>query len=89
LASAVVAFLAHESCTTTGEVYVAGRGRVSRLFLGATVGYTDPGLTAEAVAEHWADVQDTTGFDIPPGTITHGLDFDRGARAAIAALQVP
>jgi hypothetical protein len=57
------------------------------LFLGTTVGYADPGLTPEAVAEHWAEVQDTSGFDIPTGTIGHGLDFDRGAQAAIDALK--
>jgi NAD(P)-dependent dehydrogenase (short-subunit alcohol dehydrogenase family) len=89
LVSAVVAFLAHESCVVTGEMYVAGSGRVSRLFVGATVGYTDPALTPEAVAEHWAAIQDTAAFDIPSGTISHGLDFDRGTRTAIAALQAP
>ncbi len=87
LVSAVVAFLAHETCAVTGEIYVAGSGRVSRLFVGTTVGYTDPALTPEAVAEHWAAIQDTSGFDIPSGTIGHGLGFDRGAQAAIAAFR--
>ena len=38
----MVAFLAHEACPVTGELYVAGAGRFSRLFLASTEGYLHP-----------------------------------------------
>ena len=41
----MVAYLAHESCQVSGEVYVAGGGRFARLFVGVTPGYLHPGLT--------------------------------------------
>jgi hypothetical protein len=76
LVAAVVAFLVHSSCPVTGEIYVAGRGRVSRLFLGHTVGYTNPGLTPEIVRDNWARIQDERGLSVPLGTISHGIEFD-------------
>src|SRR5580692_6701415 len=45
LVAPMVAYLAHESCDVSGEVYVAGAGRFARLFVGATQGYLHPGLS--------------------------------------------
>lgn len=76
LVAAVVAYLAHQSCTSTGEVFVAGRGRVSRLFLGHTVGYVNGSLTPEDVRDNWTAICDETGYSVPRGTIAHGIEFD-------------
>lgn len=65
LVAPLVAYLAHESCPVTGEVYAAGAGRFSRLFLASTPGYVDPEPTVESVAEHWSAVNDETGYDVP------------------------
>ncbi len=63
----MVAYLAHEDCPVSGEIYVAGAGRFARLFIASTVGYVAPGTAAtiEDVAEHWADINDESGSWIP------------------------
>ena len=67
LVSPIVAFLAHESCPVSGEIYVAGAGRFSRLFIASTHGYVHPDgqPTIEAVAENWATINDETGYYVP------------------------
>ena len=64
----MVAYLAHESCQVSGEVYLAGGGRFARLFVGVTPGYLHPGLngaTIDDVAENWAAINDETGYYVP------------------------
>jgi NAD(P)-dependent dehydrogenase (short-subunit alcohol dehydrogenase family) len=64
----MVAYLAHESCQVSGEVYVAGGGRFARLFVGVTPGYLHPGLTGSTVddvAANWAAINDETGYYVP------------------------
>ena len=39
LVAPMAAFLAHESCPVTGEIYAAGAGRFARIFLASTPGY--------------------------------------------------
>jgi len=41
LISPVVAYLAHEECRASGNIYSVGGGRVARVFLGMTTGITD------------------------------------------------
>jgi hypothetical protein len=68
LVSPVVAYLAHESCPVSGEVYAAGAGRCSRVFIAETEGYVHPGitgLTVEDVAENWAAINDEAGYHVP------------------------
>ena len=67
LVSPMVAFLAHESCPVSGEIYVAGAGRFARLFIASTEGYVHsaPEPTIEDVAEHWASINDETGYYVP------------------------
>lgn len=68
LVAPMVAYLSHESCDVSGEVYVAGGGRFSRLFLGATPGYlpADPvKATVDDVAANWAQINDETGYYVP------------------------
>ena len=68
LVAPMVAFLAHERCTVSGEMYVAGAGRFARIFIASTQGYVPPRLeptTIEDVAEHWATINDEHGYYVP------------------------
>ena len=67
LVSPVVAWLAHEDCPVSGEVYTVGGGRVGRFFIGMTRGYYNPKLTVEDVRDHWSEVRDETGYTVPSG----------------------
>ncbi|WP_248958035.1 SDR family oxidoreductase [Sphaerisporangium perillae] len=51
--SPVVAFLAHESCETTGEVFSVGAGRVARVFVAEGPGWRTDDLTIEAIRDNW------------------------------------
>jgi len=64
----MVAYLAHESCQVSGEVYLAGGGRFARLFVGVNDGYLQPGLTdatIDDVAANWAAINDESGYYVP------------------------
>ena len=67
LVAPMVAFLAHEDCPVTGEMYAAGAGRFSRLFIASTPGYVHSGEmpTVEDVAQHWAAINDESGYHVP------------------------
>jgi NAD(P)-dependent dehydrogenase (short-subunit alcohol dehydrogenase family) len=65
LVSPVVAYLASEECSVTGEIYSIVGGRVARVFLGVTPGYFNPDLTAEDVRDHLADVRAEDGYAVP------------------------
>ena len=43
LVAPMAAYLAHESCPVTGELYTAGFGRFARLFVASTPGYVASG----------------------------------------------
>jgi NAD(P)-dependent dehydrogenase (short-subunit alcohol dehydrogenase family) len=62
LVSPVVAFLAHEDCPVTGEVYSAAGGRIARFFIGLTPGYYNPNLTVEDVRDHFAEIRAEDGY---------------------------
>ena len=62
LVSPVVAFLAHEDCPVTGEVYSAAGGRIARFFIGLTQGYYNPHLTVEDVRDHLAEIRSEDGY---------------------------
>ena len=47
LVAPMAAFLAHESCPVSGEMYAAGGGRFARLFIASTTGYVHPGPRAD------------------------------------------
>jgi NAD(P)-dependent dehydrogenase (short-subunit alcohol dehydrogenase family) len=63
--SPLVAWLVHEDCTTTGEIYSAAGGCISRFFIGLTPGYDNPNLTAEDVRDHWSEIRDENGYIVP------------------------
>ena len=67
LVTPIVAWLAHEDCDVTGEIYSVGGGRVARVFIGETQGFFKPGLTLEDVRDNWATIRDTDGYVIPQG----------------------
>jgi hypothetical protein len=66
-AAPMAAFLVHETCPATGEIYTAGGGRFARLFLASTEGYVhDEGAPSiEDVAARWDAVNDETGYFVP------------------------
>jgi len=64
----MVAFLAHEDCPVSGEIYVAGADRFSRLFIASTEGYVHPAggtPTIEDVAANWDAINDETDYTVP------------------------
>ncbi len=63
----MVAFLAHESCPVSGEMYAAGAGRFARIFIASTDGYVHAGPepTIEDVAENWTAINDESGYYVP------------------------
>jgi NAD(P)-dependent dehydrogenase (short-subunit alcohol dehydrogenase family) len=77
LVSPMMAYLAHEDCPVTGEVYVAGGGRFNRLFIATTPGYVHAGgaPTVEDVAEHWATINDEAGYLVPSDLMDWTADF--------------
>jgi NAD(P)-dependent dehydrogenase (short-subunit alcohol dehydrogenase family) len=67
LVAPMAAFLAHEDCPVTGEIYAAGFGRFARIFLASTEGYVH-GFgkpTVEDVAAHWDAINDESGYAVP------------------------
>jgi len=62
--SPVVAWLVHEDCPVSGNVYSVGGGRVARFFVGLTPGYLDKDLTPEAVRDHFDEINDPDGYVI-------------------------
>ena len=64
LVSPLVAYLAHEDCPVSGNVYSAGGGRVARFFVGLTPGYTNKELSVEDVRDHFDEIDDTEGYVI-------------------------
>lgn len=67
LVAPLAAFLAHEDCPVSGEIYTAGAGRFARIFVASTPGYVhaDGQPTIEDVAEHWDAINDETGYFVP------------------------
>lgn len=80
LVSPLVAWLVHEECPVTGHIYTVGGGRIARLFVGMTNGWTrtDGDLTVEDVRANFQTIEDATGASIPAGI---NDDFRALARA--------
>jgi NAD(P)-dependent dehydrogenase (short-subunit alcohol dehydrogenase family) len=56
--SPVVAYLAHEDCEPSGNVYSVSGGRVAKIFVAETVGVVLTELTPEAVRDQLAAIED-------------------------------
>ncbi|OMC48311.1 short-chain dehydrogenase [Mycobacterium sp. IS-1264] len=67
LVAPVVAFLAHQDCPVTGEIYSVGAGQVSRFFIGRTKGFYRSELSIEDVRDHLGEIRDETGYTVPAG----------------------
>ena len=67
LVAPMVAFLAHEDCPVSGEIYAAGAGRFARIFIASTRATSTPAPspTVEDVAGNWAAINDETGYYLP------------------------
>jgi NAD(P)-dependent dehydrogenase (short-subunit alcohol dehydrogenase family) len=62
----VVAWLAHEDCPVSGEVYSCGGGHVARVFTGVTQGWTDTeSLSVEDIRDHFDEIRDEDGYLVP------------------------
>lgn len=75
LVAPAVGWLAHESCSITGEMLIAMAGRIARAFTVETPGVYRPAWTIEQVAEHINDIRNTVeplNFPVvPSGHIDH------------------
>ena len=70
LVSPTVAWLAHEDCPVSGEIYSVGGGRVARVFIAVTPGYVklDGRITLEDVRDHWDEIRNEKGYLVPQNT---------------------
>jgi NAD(P)-dependent dehydrogenase (short-subunit alcohol dehydrogenase family) len=59
LVAPVVGWLAHESCSVSGEMYISMAGRVARAFVAETEGLYRPAWTIDDVAENLDAIRDT------------------------------
>jgi NAD(P)-dependent dehydrogenase (short-subunit alcohol dehydrogenase family) len=67
LVSPIAAWLVHEDCPVTGEVYSAAGGRIARFFIGLTPGYYNADLTLEDVRDHFDEIRREEGYSVPTG----------------------
>lgn len=77
LVAPMVAFLAHEDCPVSGEIYAAGAGRFARIFIASTAGYvhTTSEPTIEDVAQNWATINDETDYYVPADLMDWSATF--------------
>ncbi len=86
LVAPVVGWLAHESCSVTGEILVSMAGRVARAFVAESRGVYRPEWSIEGVAEQMASVRGTDAplvFPVVPSGqldhIRHSFAMAKGA----------
>ncbi len=77
LVAPMVAYLAHDQCPVSGEIYAAGAGRFSRIFLATTLGFTDVETTPtiEDVAANWAAINDESDYYVPSDLMDWSATF--------------
>lgn len=72
----MAAYLAHEDCPVTGETYVAGAGRFSRLIVATTEGVVHEGApTIEDVAASWSTINDEGSYYVPSDLMAWSTEF--------------
>lgn len=75
LVAPVVGWLAHESCSVTGEMLISIAGRVAKAFIAETEGVYRPSWTIEQVGEQLAAIRNTDAPKIfpvvPSGHVDH------------------
>jgi NAD(P)-dependent dehydrogenase (short-subunit alcohol dehydrogenase family) len=67
--AAAVLLLAHESFPYSGECFLAGGGRMARLFLGVTEGYAADDPAPEDFRDQLKDIMATDGFIVPASRV--------------------
>jgi NAD(P)-dependent dehydrogenase (short-subunit alcohol dehydrogenase family) len=67
LVSPIVAWLVHEDCPVSGEVYSAAGGRIARFFIGLTEGYYNADLSLEDVRDNFDQIRSEEGYIVPNG----------------------
>ena len=67
LVAPVAAFLTHQDCPVSGEIYTVGAGHVARFFIGRTKGFYRPGLSIEDVRDHLDEIRNEAGYTVPGG----------------------
>ncbi|MEE2056492.1 SDR family NAD(P)-dependent oxidoreductase [Rhodococcus artemisiae] len=71
LAAPVVGWLAHESCSVTGEMFAAIAGRVARVYIAETPGVYRPTWSIDEVADNVEAIRDTSDPWILPAVSGH------------------
>jgi len=87
LVAPTVAWLAHESCSVTGEMLISIAGRVARAVIAETPGVYRPSWTIEEVAEQMPAIRNTDSLKlfpaVPSGHIDHiGYSFGMAKKGA-------
>jgi hypothetical protein len=67
--AAAVLLLAHESFPYSGECFLAGGGRMARMFLGVTEGYVGDDPAPEDFRDQLKEIMATDGFIVPANRI--------------------
>jgi NAD(P)-dependent dehydrogenase (short-subunit alcohol dehydrogenase family) len=77
LVAPMAAYLAHEDCPVTGEMYAAGAGRFARMFIASTQGWVNdgPAPTVEDVVAQWETINDESGYYVPRSLMDWSATF--------------
>jgi NAD(P)-dependent dehydrogenase (short-subunit alcohol dehydrogenase family) len=67
LVAPIVAWLVHEDCPVTSEIYSAAGGRIARMFIGLCEGYYNAELSLEDVRDNFDQIRDEKGYIVPAG----------------------
>ncbi len=77
LVSPAAAWLVHEDCTVTGDVWSVAGGRVAKFFMGLTDGYVDDALTIEALRDRSDELFHDGEYDVLPRAADEGRRLHR------------
>jgi NAD(P)-dependent dehydrogenase (short-subunit alcohol dehydrogenase family) len=80
LVAPVAAWLVHEDCPVTGEIYSAAGGRVARFVIGLTRGFHASGLTIEDVRYRFGEARDPEGL-LEPSSALDEIELVRSVLA--------
>ena len=77
LVAPMAAYLAHEDCPVSGEMYAAGGRRFARIFIATSPGFVhlDGEPTIEDMAMGWHLINDETGYTVPTDLMDWSADF--------------
>jgi NAD(P)-dependent dehydrogenase (short-subunit alcohol dehydrogenase family) len=79
--TAMVTYLAHESCELNGCVYSVAGTRVARIFMAETPGVVLPSLTPEAIRDNIEAIDDQDGYFVP-ASLTEAIEIVQRALKA-------